>query len=298
MRAWMRVAVAALATTGIAAGLVPSAATAPDKDDAKIYFGLTSKGLWADLEVRGQKLLRDSVVYGQIVNHCQKGSTKCLKQVWLSDVIDLSPYRTLTFKGDQLSYYRAHKGYFKEWLELRRTQGGNVVSGWLRQWSQPPGYGVGDTGKVSFTTRAWAASAGYPWSGKTADGKPVTMTVGFTSSAHYPLTVVKLSRQLVCGGRPFQVTVPRVEGMLGGAFYMDGKKPAGDVNTDPDAPARGSVTTPDGVAAQAVVAVTKLAPQGKGLVARGTLRLTGTLLDDAGKHPCVPVATTFKAAPR
>ncbi len=286
---------AAAVVAAAIAGLAP-AGTVTTAPSAQSYFGKTSKGMFVQLDLRGQVLTKHSFIDGVLWHTCTPGF-HCTKKRWPTDVISLNPYKEIPFSGNRISYHRVVKDA-NWWLEARVEQGGRVISGWVRQSNHAPGYTPEDSGKVFFTARLWASSEGAAWTGKTSDGKPLTMSVGYRNwDADVPFTVNELSRPLTCrepGGvaSTHQVTIPKVEGAMRGLYWRSDRKYQYPAHTG--VPARGSVTTPEGVAVQATVNVTKLAPQGSGLAATGSLKLEGTGAD----YACQPVTTTFTVRPR
>ncbi|MGZ4398714.1 MAG: hypothetical protein ACXVY8_07705 [Gaiellaceae bacterium] len=277
------VAAGAAAMTGAASGAAQT---------AENYFGMTSKGMPLQLDIQGHVLTKHSFIDGQIWSTCPP-SMPCTKKRWPSNVISLTPYRDIAFTGNRISYHRTDRGT-DWWLEARKTEGGRVISGWVRQATHWAGYAPGDTGKVRFTTRLWASSEGVEWSGKTSDGKPLTMAIGYrTLLGDVPITVAQLSRELTCrdasgAAASYQVVVPKVEGKMSNLYFRGERKYQYPAHTR--VPASGSVTTGDGVTVRAALTVAKLAPQAGGLVATGTLRLAA-----AG---CDPLTTTFMLRPR
>lgn len=277
------------------------AATAPTS--VRNYFGTTSKGMPVQLDLQGPVLTKHSFVDGQMVNRCEPGNTKCTKQQWLTDVISLNPLRDIPFPGAKLSYHRVYaSGHAEEWLDLRRTPDGRTITGWLRQTNHFPGYGPSDSGKVTFTTRLWASSEGAEWTGKTSDGRPLTMSVGYRSSdADVPFTVDGLTRPLTCrqpggGAATFPVTVPKIEGSMRGLYWRGERRYQYPGHTT--TPGRGAATTDDGLTVRATLTVSTLAPQGGSLVATGAVRLEGSATGDTGSYPCAPVTTRFTLRPR
>ena len=296
------VAAGAAALTSLALG----GTALPSATGAQLYYGKTSKGMSAQIDIRGQLFTRHSQIEGVLIHTCPP-TMPCLKKQWPTAIIPLNDYRDIRFAGSRLTYHRSSNGGRANWwLEARRTQGGSVIAGWVRQEGHPAGYAPADSGKVTFTTKLWAATSGVDWAGKTADGRPLTMSVRYqpqSAAARFPFTVSKLSRPLTCrapgvAASTFQVTVPELEGvMVGGAFFSDPKYQSPG-HTPTDKPARGAVTTADGVSARATMTVSKLSPQGSGLVATGTLTLTGTATGDTGDYPCDPTSSTFTLRPR
>jgi hypothetical protein len=257
---------------------------------AQNYFGKTSKGWNAQIDVHGNVLSPDGI-------EDNRGSWQHL---------------SIPFTGNHIAYHRV-LGHEERWVEVRREQGGRVLTGWVRYVSTFPGYRKHDSGKVSFRTRVWASSEGADWTGKTSDGRPLVMSVEYRgrstlTSVGLPFTVGNLTRPLTCrepGGvaSTSQVTVPQLAGvMLGGSF---------PTHADPDwpthtgtqgwtriaKPGRGTATTEDGLSVTATMVVS-IAPKGSDLVATGTLKLQGTATGDAGSYPCTPVTTTFTLRPR
>jgi hypothetical protein len=282
---------------GAAAGGIASS-TAPVTQN---YFGRTSKGMPLQLDIRGQVLTKQSFIDGQIWSTCPP-SMPCTRKRWPSDVISLTPYKEIVFTGNRISYHRTAGGT-DWWLEARKEQGGRVISGWVRQATHWAGYAPGDTGKVRFTARLWASSAGVEWSGKTSDGKPLTMTVGYRNwLAKVPISVTQLSRELSCrdqsgAASSYLVVVPKVEGEMSNLYFRGERKYQYPAHTR--VPANGSVTTDDGLSVGVSMTVSKLAPQGSALVATGTLTIeAATASSDTGSHPCDPVKTTFTLRPR
>ncbi|MGZ4412004.1 MAG: hypothetical protein ACXVY8_07700 [Gaiellaceae bacterium] len=270
------------------AGLA-SAATAGARSTATqaAYYGKTSQGLNVQLTIRGQRLSRS---FSGIEARWCKGCSN-----WLGTAFYLE--HDVPFVGNRISFHRTFaSGRIEQWLELRRELGGRVITGWARYSDHHPGYTPKDSGKVSFTARLWASSDGAEWSGKTSDGKQLTMSLGYSSwEGDVPLTVTGLSRPLTCrdaGGTPSNVeaTVSEIKGVMAYFGWWSSKESRHPAHTYSGRPARGSGTTDDGASVQAALTVGRLAPQGSSLAATGSLELKG-----AG---CDPLTTTFTLRPR
>lgn len=296
----------ALAVTSVAAGagLATGQNQAPTLTGNQAYFGRTSNGMFVQFDVRGQVLTKNSFIDGVLWHTCTPGF-HCTKKRWPTDVISLIDYREIPLQGDRISYHRVFKDA-NWWLEARRTGGGRLISGWVRQAAHPPGYTPVDSGKVLFTARLWASGAGVEWAGKTSDGKALTMSVGYQPSATYgsrvPFTVSDLARPLICrdadgATSTIQANVPHVEGAMTALYWRSDPGYRFPGRTAQDKPARGTATTPEGVTVKATMRVTKLAPNGSALAATGTLKLEGAATGEAG-YACQPVTTTFTLKPR
>jgi hypothetical protein len=290
--------VAAAATAArVARGTASTAAPA-----AQNYFGWTSKGMPVQLDIHGKVLSKQSFIDGRLWSTCPATMHHCLKKRWSSDIISLLRYAKIPMTGNRITYHRAQGGS-EWWLVATRTQGGRVISGWVRQSNHWAGYAPSDSGKIHFRTTLWASSAGTKWTGQTSDGQPLTMSVGYRSVlADLPFSVTQLSRSLTCndpGGASstHQITIASLKGEMSNLYWRGGRKYQFPAHTRPEKPASGSVTTSDGLSVTATVTVDRLGPQGKALIATGKLRLEATATGTSSLQ-CAPLATTFVLRPQ
>jgi hypothetical protein len=305
---------------------VPSRAGGAGTTAGRFYYGHTSKGVGALLFVRGDVLVGwselsapRSRIEGRLVNTCPEGR-RCAKQTRLTGIVPVNPHLSIRLQGDKLSFHLLfHHGEQEEWLDARRTAGGRAITGWTRYRDHFPGYGPSESGKISFTTRLWAASAGASWAGKTADGQPLRMSIGYklvpgsivngrrSLRPVFTVAVPETPRRLVCRSvdgveTTLRVSLPALSGEL---VQVGGWPQRARLDLYPTAwrlrtngPARGSAATPDGVSIEAELSIERIEWRSSGLAATGSLSYRATPASGGSLSTCAAVRTDFTMHPQ
>lgn len=302
--------IAGSASGGVDARVGGLATAAPAET---MFYGKTTQGLAVSIPVRGSRIAADDRAY-------------VLYRVRHSDPLEFHPGQlgATVFRGGHLTFHRVGKlsgGTIEVWFEATLESGGHRLTGTYRERHTGFSAPVSDV-RTRFAATAWASPPGYDWAGKTADGRPLLLKVGYRLvPGHsiingrrplrptYTLTLPAASRTLVCrseDGPSMRVTalLPALKAELSGSddlanafasvLRAAGLKPNGGLSSI--APASGTATE-GGVSVSAELALKRLAWQGGGLAATGTLAYGGTVATDVGTAACRRTTTTFTVRP-
>ena len=279
-----------------------------------MFYGKTTQGLAVSIPVRGARIAADDRAY-------------VLFRVRHSDPLEFHPGQrgATLFRGGHLMFHQLGKlsgGTIEVWFQATLAPGGHRLTGMYRERHTGFSAPVSDI-RAGFTATAWASSQqGYSWSGKTADGKPLMLKVGYRlEPGHaiingrrplrptYTVALPVTPRVLVCrtadgSSTTVNASLPTVSAELSGsddlsnafasALRSAGLKPNGGLSTL--GPASGTATA-GGVSVSAQLNVKRLAWQSSGLATTGTLAYGGTVTTDVGTATCPRTATTFTVRP-
>jgi len=302
LRVFLTAAVITAAAPFAATGTAPAGRTTET-----YYYGKTGQGLGVSIPVRGTQIPRDSRAY----------------LVWkmirsLPDGLEFHPglVASMSFRGGKLVFHRLEHlpgGTIEVWFQARLSQGGKVMTGTFRE--RDVGYSARpkDSGTIRLRASAWASLlAGYEWRGATADARPLQAAASYRmvpgnvivdgkreQEPKYMLKLLPATRQLACrldGGTSTKiaVTLPALTAELNGSDDLDNtfSKHGGLFGV-----AAGSATS-NGATVKAELYVRRLAWQGTGLAATGTLAYQGTLSGELGQGTCARTSSSFTRRPR
>jgi hypothetical protein len=276
-----------------------------------LYYGKTSQGLGVSIPVRGTQIPRDMRAYMLfwIYKHTR------------SAIVEFHPgiYPGATsFRGGSLVYHRLAKlegGTIEVWFQASLKQAGKVMTGSFRERDVGFSPVPRDTGTVRFTAVAYAAEQGREWSGATADGKPLRATVRYRlvpghsvvngrrdKEPRFTLALPAVTRPLVCksgDGTATNVTasIPALSQVLSGSDDLANSFGYGG-GLSGDGRATASARSANGTTVEAELAVKRLAWQGTGLAATGTLSYEATVSTETGTATCARRTSTFTLRPR
>jgi hypothetical protein len=300
----------ALLVTGVAARAAGTAGPAAET----LYYGKTSQGLSVSIPVKGTQIPRDDRAY-------------VLYRIRHSDPLEFHPGErgATSFRGGSLTFHHLAKlggGTIEVWFQATLTGGGKVMTGTYRERDVGFSAPVSDI-RARFTATAWASRSGREWRGETADGKLLRMVVRYRlAPGHviingrrplrptYSVSLPATTRPLACRNADGTTTkisasLPTLSGDLEGSddlanSFADAIRRAG-VTPRPaglSTPTPASATaTLAGTSVTAQLAVRRLAWQGAGLAATGTLSYQGTVRTEAGTAVCGRTTSAFTVRP-
>jgi hypothetical protein len=269
-----------------------------------LYYGRTSQGLGVYIPVRGTRIPSDMRAYvlSWIYKHTPGATSEFHPGIFGSSAT--------TFHGGRLTYHHLEKlsgGTIEAWFEA--TLKGKLMTGIYRERAVGFSPVPRDTGTLRFTAYAYASQAGREWAGTTADGKPLRMTVRYRlvpghvvingkreQEAKYTISVPATTRLLACQNADGTTTsvnasLPALSAELSGSEDLANSfSKSGGLHTL--LPAAGTATA-NGATIKAELSVKRLAWQGAGLAATGTLTYQGSLAGETGTATCARTTTAF-----
>ncbi len=300
----------AAAAAALAIGSAAPAHGTASASTETLYYGKTSQGLGVYIPVKGTEIPRDMRAYllYWIYRHIPGSSLEFHPGIRSG---------ATAFRGGKLTYHNLGKlpgGTIETWFEARLAQGGKTMTGLYRERDTGFSPVPRDTGAVRFTAFAYAAQKGREWAGKTADGKPLRMTVRYRlvpghvvfngkrlQEASYTVAVPATTRPLACRNADgtstrVDVSLPALSAALTGSEDLASSFSSRSAGLSTLVPARGSATAA-GATVTAELSVKRLAWQGSGLAATGTLSYQGTLSDETGAATCPRTTSSFTLRP-
>ncbi len=300
-----RLFIVAAAATTAAAVAIGTAAPASSTTET-LYYGKTSQGLGVSIPVKGTQIARDTRAYPL---------WKMIRTA--SGALEFHPGQlaAMSFRGGSLAYHKLAKlpgGTIEVWFQARLARSGKTMTGTFRE--RDVGYSPKpkDTGTISFVAAAWSSQIGVAWAGKTADAKPFAATMRHRlvpghvifngkrqPDSQYTLAIPATTRQFTCQAsngtsRKITASLPALSADLTGSDDLANSfSKSGGLSGSTS----GSATAA-GIAVKADLTVKRLAWQGSGLAATGTLAYQGTLTTETETAACARTTTTFTLRPR
>jgi hypothetical protein len=287
---------AVVAGAGVAAG-----SAVPAGPGETLYYGKTSQGLGVSIPVKAAKIPGDLRAY------------LLWKMIRTGDPLEFhpGPLGAVSFRGGKLAFHRVERlpgGTIEVWFTAVLSRDRKSMTGTFRQ--RDAGYSAKpkDSGTIRFGARVWASQAGQDWTGSTSDGKTLRAVVGYRLVPGH--VVVNGKRMLEPA---YRLDLPPTTRPLscrtgdGAALKVDAALPAlsaslrgSDELANSFGYGSGLSGTASGTTAgvQGDLSVKRLAWQGAGIAATGTLSYQGTVTTEAGEATCARTTSSFTLRPR